>query len=32
MIVVYEYDEATDRVGIVTVSDGRASHAATGDR
>jgi len=32
MIIVYQYDEAADRVGIVTVQDGRSSRAATGDR
>ncbi len=30
MIVVYEYDEAADRVAIVTIQDGRSSRAATG--
>jgi plasmid stabilization system protein ParE len=31
MIVVYEYDEAADRVGIVTIQDGRSVRAATTD-
>jgi plasmid stabilization system protein ParE len=31
-IIVYEYDETADRVGIVTVQDGRSSRAATGNR
>lgn len=29
MIVVYEYDEVEDRVGIVTVQDGRAARSPT---
>jgi hypothetical protein len=29
MIIVYEYDEGADRVGIVTVQDGRSARAAT---
>jgi plasmid stabilization system protein ParE len=29
MLVVYEYDEAEDRVAIVTIQDGRSSRAAT---
>lgn len=29
MIVVYGYDERTDRVAIVTVQDGRSSRSAT---
>jgi hypothetical protein len=29
---VYEFDEAADRVSIVTIQDGRSSRAATGDR
>ncbi|MDQ3870509.1 MAG: type II toxin-antitoxin system RelE/ParE family toxin [Chloroflexota bacterium] len=32
MIVVYEYDEHADRVAILTIQDGRASRAATGDK
>ena len=32
MIVVYEYDEAADRVAIVTIQDGRSARAATSDR
>jgi plasmid stabilization system protein ParE len=31
-IIVYEFDEAADRVSIVTIQDGRSSRAATGDR
>ncbi len=29
MIIVYEYDETTDRVAVVTVQDGRSASAAT---
>lgn len=29
MIVVYDYDEAADRVAIVTIQDGRSARAAT---
>ena len=29
MIIVYEYDEAADRVAIATIQDGRSSAAAT---
>lgn len=29
MIVVYHYDEETDRVAIVTIQDGRSARAAT---
>jgi hypothetical protein len=32
MIIVYEYDETADRIGIITIQDGRSSHAATGER
>ena len=32
MIIVYEYDEAADRVGIVTVQDARSSRPATSER
>lgn len=32
MIVVYEYDEAEDRVGVVTVQDGRSSISAINSR
>lgn len=30
MLVVYEYDKALDRVGIVTIQDARSAAAATG--
>lgn len=30
MLLVYEYDEATDRVGVVTIQDARSARAATG--
>lgn len=32
MIIVYQYDEADDRVAIVTVQDGRSARAATTSR
>ena len=32
MIVAYEYDQAADRVAIVTVQDGRSARAATTGR
>lgn len=32
MVVVYEYDETSDLLGIVTVQDGRSSSAATNFR
>lgn len=32
MLVVYEYDDAGDTVGVVTVQDARSSTAATGIR
>ena len=31
MIIVYEFDEAADRVAIVTIQDGRSARAATSD-
>ena len=30
MLIVYVYDEAADRVAIVTIQDARSSRAATG--
>jgi hypothetical protein len=32
MIVVYVFDEADDRVAIVTIQDGRAAASATSGR
>ena len=32
MLLVYEYDEATDQVSIVTIRDARSAQAATGGR
>jgi plasmid stabilization system protein ParE len=32
MLVVYEYDETTDRVSVVTVQDARSARAATSRR
>lgn len=32
MVIVYEYDEASDLVGVLTVQDARSSKAATGYR
>jgi plasmid stabilization system protein ParE len=32
MIVVYEYDEARDEVGVVTIQDSRSANAATSQR
>lgn len=32
MLIVYVYDEAADRVAIVTIQDARSSDAATGQR
>ncbi len=32
MFLVYEYDETTDEVGIVTIQDSRSAHAATAQR
>ena len=31
MLVVYVYDEATDRVAVVTIQDARSTKAATGE-
>ena len=31
MLVVYVYDEATDRVAVVTIQDARSAKAATGE-
>jgi hypothetical protein len=28
MIIVYQYDQGADRVGIVTIQDGRTARAA----
>jgi len=30
MLVVYEYDEATDQVSVITIQDSRSARAATG--
>jgi plasmid stabilization system protein ParE len=32
MLVVYDYDEATDTVAVVTIQDGRSARSATSDR
>ena len=32
MIIVYEYNENLDRAVVVTIQDGRSSHAATSAR
>lgn len=32
MVVVYEYDETSDMLGVLTVQDGRSSAAATNFR
>lgn len=32
MLVVYEYDETIDRVGVVTIQDSRSARSATSDR
>ncbi len=32
MIIVYQYDEAADRVAIVTIQDGRTARAAPSSR
>jgi hypothetical protein len=32
MIVVYAFDEAADRVAIVTIQDARSSRTSTSDR
>jgi len=32
MLLVYEYDEAKDEVGVVTVQDARSAVAATSQR
>jgi plasmid stabilization system protein ParE len=31
MVIVYLYDEDADEVAVVTIQDGRSSHAATGE-
>jgi plasmid stabilization system protein ParE len=32
MLLIYQYDEANDRVAIVTIQDSRSARAATGQR
>ena len=32
MLLIYEYDETTDQVSVVTIQDARSARAATGQR
>ena len=32
MLLVYQYDEANDEVGVATIQDSRSAHAATSQR